>query len=191
MFSILRILQLLITLEPLDLFRWGFQAKCTSPNELFNQIENRKCHVFEFRLISQDRITIMMNQIWFKQEESLKKTIIWEALNIWNISRLVKIRNVYFVFRKYIGILMRIVKILCLWCMLILPQIISPQCMIFRGKVIRITNKKLLLEFWEEKVTRGVYEGRVFIGGIMVRSMVTTIILDKPVYCSMFKKCFI
>ncbi len=35
----------------------GFSAKCTSPNEYFNQIENWKCHMFNFRLISIDRIT--------------------------------------------------------------------------------------------------------------------------------------
>ena len=29
----------------------GFPAKCTSPNEHFNQIENSKCHMFDFRLI--------------------------------------------------------------------------------------------------------------------------------------------
>ncbi len=35
----------------------GFSAKCTSPNEHFNQIENWKCHMFDFRLISLDHIT--------------------------------------------------------------------------------------------------------------------------------------
>ena len=35
----------------------GFSAKCTSPNELFNEIENRKYHIFDFRLTSLDRIT--------------------------------------------------------------------------------------------------------------------------------------
>ena len=35
----------------------GFSAKCTSPNEHINQIENWKCHIFDFRLISLDRIT--------------------------------------------------------------------------------------------------------------------------------------
>ena len=35
----------------------GFSAKCTSPSEHFNQIENRKCHMCEFRLIPLDRIT--------------------------------------------------------------------------------------------------------------------------------------
>ena len=35
----------------------GFSAKCTSPNEDINQIENWKCHIFNFRLIPLDRIT--------------------------------------------------------------------------------------------------------------------------------------
>ena len=30
----------------------GVSAKCTSPNKHFNQIENWKCHMFDFRLIS-------------------------------------------------------------------------------------------------------------------------------------------
>ncbi len=34
-----------------------FSAKCTSPNEHFNQIENWKCHMFKFWLISADPIT--------------------------------------------------------------------------------------------------------------------------------------
>ncbi len=50
LFSIvLRILQLLITLEPLDQFQVGSSAECTSPDEDFNQID--------FRLIALDRIT--------------------------------------------------------------------------------------------------------------------------------------
>ncbi len=44
LFSIvLRSLQLLTTLEPLVRFRWGFHQYV--PNELFNQIENWKCHI--------------------------------------------------------------------------------------------------------------------------------------------------
>ena len=35
----------------------GVLAKCTSPNENFNQIENWKCNMFDFRLIFLDRIT--------------------------------------------------------------------------------------------------------------------------------------
>ena len=35
----------------------GFSAKHTSPNEDFNQIENRKWHMFDFRLIPLDRFT--------------------------------------------------------------------------------------------------------------------------------------
>ncbi len=44
-----------ITLEPLVWFRLGFQ-QCTSPNEHFNQIENWKCNMFYFRVISLDCI---------------------------------------------------------------------------------------------------------------------------------------
>ena len=57
MFSIvLRILQFLITLEPLDWFKWCFQQNVPLREHL-NQIENLKCHVCEFQLISLDRIT--------------------------------------------------------------------------------------------------------------------------------------
>ncbi len=35
----------------------GFSGKCTSPNVDFNQIENWKCHMFDFRLIRLYRIT--------------------------------------------------------------------------------------------------------------------------------------
>ena len=41
------------------LIKVEFSAKCTSPNMQFNQIENWKCHMFNFRLISLDRITII------------------------------------------------------------------------------------------------------------------------------------
>ena len=45
---ILRILQLLkFGLEPLVRFKWGFSAKCASPNGHFHQIENWKCHMFD------------------------------------------------------------------------------------------------------------------------------------------------
>ena len=40
--------------EPIQV---GFSAKCTSPNERFNQIANWKCHICNFRLIPLDRIT--------------------------------------------------------------------------------------------------------------------------------------
>ncbi len=36
----------------------GFSAKCTSLNEVFNQIENWKCHMCDFWLIPLDHITI-------------------------------------------------------------------------------------------------------------------------------------
>ncbi len=35
----------------------SFSERCTSPNEDFNQIENWKCRMFDFRLIPLDRIT--------------------------------------------------------------------------------------------------------------------------------------
>ena len=57
LFSIvLRTLQLLLTLEPLIYFRWGFQQNVPL-NEHINQIENWKCHMFNFRLIFLDHIT--------------------------------------------------------------------------------------------------------------------------------------
>ena len=43
-----RILQLLITLEPLVSIQVGCSSTCTSPNEHFKC----KCHMFDFRLIS-------------------------------------------------------------------------------------------------------------------------------------------
>ncbi len=39
----------------------GVSAKCTSPNEDFNQIKNWKCHLCYFRLIPQDRITYYLS----------------------------------------------------------------------------------------------------------------------------------
>ncbi len=50
-------LSIAITLEPLIQFRWVFSTKCTSPNEDFNEIENWKCHMFNFWLIPLDHIT--------------------------------------------------------------------------------------------------------------------------------------
>ncbi len=35
----------------------GFSTKCTTPNEDFNQIENWKCHMFDFGLIPLDCTT--------------------------------------------------------------------------------------------------------------------------------------
>ncbi len=55
--TVLRIQQMLLALELLVRFKWVFQQiKCTSPNEHFNQIENWKCQIFDFRLISVDHI---------------------------------------------------------------------------------------------------------------------------------------
>ncbi len=48
-------LSIVITLEALIYFRW-FSAKCTSPNEDFNQIKNWKCHMCDLRPIPPDRI---------------------------------------------------------------------------------------------------------------------------------------
>ncbi len=41
-----------------------FSAKCTSPNEDFNQIENWKCQMFDFRLIPLDRLTYIYWLLW-------------------------------------------------------------------------------------------------------------------------------
>ncbi len=38
-------------------FQVGFLTECNSPNEDFNQVENWKCHMFDFWLIPPDRIT--------------------------------------------------------------------------------------------------------------------------------------
>ena len=62
LFSIvLRTLQLLITLEPLDWFKWDFQQNV--PNEDFNQIENWNCHMCYFRLIPLDHITYTVKAV--------------------------------------------------------------------------------------------------------------------------------
>ncbi len=50
--------QLLITLEPLDRFKWGFQQNV--PSEDFDQVENWKCHMCYFWLIPLDRITFVV-----------------------------------------------------------------------------------------------------------------------------------
>ncbi len=57
LFSLVLILQLPITSEPLVSIQVGFSAKCTSPNEDFNIIEYWKSHMLDFRLISLDCIT--------------------------------------------------------------------------------------------------------------------------------------
>ncbi len=46
------------------LIQVGFSAKCTSPNENFNQVENWKCHMFDFRLIPLDRIIYTTVSVW-------------------------------------------------------------------------------------------------------------------------------
>ena len=57
LFSIvLRILQFTHNLGSTGPIQVGFSAKCASPNEHFNQIEN-KLKMFDFRLTSLDRIT--------------------------------------------------------------------------------------------------------------------------------------
>ena len=48
---VLRVLQLLITLEPLHRFRWGFQQNVPLQMSTY-QIENWKCHMCEFQQIS-------------------------------------------------------------------------------------------------------------------------------------------
>ena len=49
----------------------GFQAKSTSLKEDFNQIENWKCHMFDFRLILLDRIT----------NGAIINVIFWDMIN--------------------------------------------------------------------------------------------------------------
>ena len=41
-----------------------FSAKCNSPNENFNEIENWKCHMFDFWLIPLDCITYGVADYW-------------------------------------------------------------------------------------------------------------------------------
>ncbi len=55
----------------------GFSAKCTSPNEYINQIENWKCHILDFRLISKGRIT-SSNCIIFEHMDGSKNNT-WHA----------------------------------------------------------------------------------------------------------------
>ena len=43
----------------------GFSAKCTSPNEDFNQMENWTCHMFDFQLILLDRIIYLVRYFFF------------------------------------------------------------------------------------------------------------------------------
>ncbi len=64
--SVLRILQLLIALELLVQFRWRFQQNV---QWALNQTENWKCHMFYFRLISQDCITSYIC-IWFMDKQN-------------------------------------------------------------------------------------------------------------------------
>ena len=66
---VLRILQLLTTLEPLVQFGWGFSAKCTSPNEHVNrkvkmshvQLQTdfpRSDHIITFCLLNYQNVKI-------------------------------------------------------------------------------------------------------------------------------------
>ncbi len=56
----------------------GFSAKCTSPNEHFNQIENWKCHMFDFRRIPQDRITFKDHSCWIP--DYLRQVKTWDTV---------------------------------------------------------------------------------------------------------------
>ncbi len=49
----------------------GVSEKCTYQNEHFNQIENWKCHLFDFRLISLDCITYDSSYVHVKWNSSL------------------------------------------------------------------------------------------------------------------------
>ncbi len=59
----------------------GFSAKCTSPNEDFNQIENWKCQMCEFRLIPIDRITYVTLSEWFHMDNFTCSLLV---LKFWN-----------------------------------------------------------------------------------------------------------
>ncbi len=64
LFSIdLRIVQLLYIFGTTGPIQVGVSAKCTCPNEDFNQIENWKCDMFDFRLIPLDHITYDMKHL--------------------------------------------------------------------------------------------------------------------------------
>ncbi len=70
-------LQLLITLEPLVRFRWGFQQNVPLINEDFNQAENWKCHMSNFRLIPLDSITYVHDDT--SVEKALRHWFYWQA----------------------------------------------------------------------------------------------------------------
>ncbi len=59
---ILRILQLLIALEPQFQVRWGFQQNVPLQISTSIKIEKLKCHMFDFRLISVDPITCVYHK---------------------------------------------------------------------------------------------------------------------------------
>ena len=49
---------------------WSNSTRCTSLNEHFNQIENRKCHMFNFRPTSLDCITYTRTRTLGKCQQS-------------------------------------------------------------------------------------------------------------------------
>ena len=72
----------------------GFSAKCTSPDEDFSQIENWKCHMFNFWLIPLDRITLCRSKAAILKMSAHCRTI-W---HIW--AYLVYIYNLFILRRK-------------------------------------------------------------------------------------------
>ncbi len=60
----------------------GFSAKCTSPDEDFNQIENWKCDMFDFHLIPLDRITY----IGWKSDHIISYSLRQAPLSMFNKS---------------------------------------------------------------------------------------------------------
>ncbi len=68
----------------------GFSAKCTSLNQDFNQIENWKCHMFDFRPIPLDRITYFKT---FSASTNPKKGKKSPSLSM---AVLVGVRHIYF-----------------------------------------------------------------------------------------------
>ncbi len=71
----------------------GFSAKCTSPNEHFNQIENWKCYMCEFQMISLDLITNV-----HLSELQGKPTVITQGIQLCDIWALYSTFNYYLSF---------------------------------------------------------------------------------------------
>ncbi len=57
----------------------GFSTKCTSPNDDFDQIENWKCHMFNFRLIPLDNCITFFSplEVWCQKSSQLMARLQW------------------------------------------------------------------------------------------------------------------